>query len=280
MTASVSSPESALVPLPPSDALEVRSAGGVQTWLMRLAPVNAINPDLLASLEVALSAAVADESVSAVVLASDLKVFSAGADARWMTTTVREHGPQGLLVEFNRTMDRFRELCAELRRSPLLIVAAIDGHTLAGGLELAAACDLRFAADNDGIQIGVPEMDLFGAMPSGGGGAQFLARLLGPSRALAFILDAKPITPRAAYDAGLVDRICPPGQARGSAERFAAEVATKAGRVGVAAAKRTVFVGAELPLDAALELDHTVHWDAMRRGNFLSGVDAFVERYG
>lgn len=259
---------------------EVISGKGYQTWLMRQPPVNAINPELLAHIDAAIRAVSADSSVAAVVLASDLRVFSAGADATWMARTVKEHGSTGLLEMFNETMDEFRRLCHELRRLPVLVIAAIEGHTLAGGLELAAACDLRFSTDQEKVQFGAPEMDLFGVMPSGGGGAQYLARLLGPSRALDLILDAKPIPPSRALEIGLVDRIYPAGSVREQAESFAADVARKAGRIGVNAVKRAIFGGQELPLGPALDLDHSLHWDSMRRGNFLPGVDAFVAKFG
>ncbi|SDI22099.1 enoyl-CoA hydratase [Sinosporangium album] len=260
--------------------LHVRSADGVQTWLMEFPPVNAIDPAFLDSLESALDEAERDESVSAVVLGSALRVFSAGADATWMSETVGEIGTAGLVEVFNRTMDRFRRLCVRIRRSDLLVVAAMDGHTLAGGLELAAACDLRVAADDDRIKIGVPEMDLFGALPSGGGGSQFLARLMGPARALRFILEAKPVTPSQARDLGIVEELCDSGGALERAETFAGQVAAKAGRIGVAAAKRSILDGADLPLSDAMLLDRAVHWDAMRRGNFPAGVEAFTRTYG
>jgi enoyl-CoA hydratase/carnithine racemase len=262
-------------------SLEIVSGAGIQTWKMNFAPVNQLNAATLPVLAQAVSKAAEDQSVAAVVLTSASRVFSAGADASEMARMAAEHGAgAGLVDQFNRTMDTFRELCIAIRRSPFLVIAALNGHTLAGGLELAAACDLRFAADSDKVQIGVPEMDLFGAMPSGGGGAQFLARLMGPSRALLFILDAKPIAPKAAYAAGLVDRLCAPEALLNEAEGFASAVAKKAGRVGVAAAKSAVLGGAELPLFDALQYDHAIHWDCMRRGNFVDGVANFVKRFG
>lgn len=268
-------------------ALAVADHEGVQRWTMQLAPVNAINADMLTAFEAALDAAEADDAVAAVVLDSGLKVFSAGADATWMAQTAGELGPQGLLADFNVTMDRFRAVCLRLRQAPFLVIAALDGHTLAGGLELAAACDLRFCADSPGLRLGVPEMDLFGCLPSGGGGAQFLARLLGPSRALEFILSAKPIGPARAFEIGLVERLCPAGQdsapasapASAGALAFAGQVAGKAGRIGVSCAKRAIFGAGELPLSAAMPLDGVLHWDTMRRGNFLAGVEAFTQRY-
>jgi enoyl-CoA hydratase len=260
--------------------LAIEAGEGTQTWTMDSAPVNAIDPEFLVELETALAAAVADESVATIVLTSNLKVFSAGADAGWMSGVVAEKGAEGLLEDFNRTMDHFREVCIAIRRAPVLVIAALNGHTMAGGLELAAACDLRFCADAEKLRIGVPEMDLFGSMPSGGGGAQFIARLMGPSRALRFILDAKPIGPAAALEAGLVDDLFPAEELLERSRAFAAEVAAKAGRVGVAAAKRAILGGPELPLLEAMELDRSLHWDSMRRGNFIPGVADFVERYG
>jgi enoyl-CoA hydratase len=267
----------------PSQALslEIAAGAGIQTWKMNFAPVNQLNAITLGLLADAVKNATDDSSIAAVVLTSAKRVFSAGADASEMAGIAARFGRgSGLVDQFNKTMDTFRELCMAIRRAPFLVIAALNGHTLAGGLELAAACDLRFVADSDKIQIGVPEMDLFGALPSGGGGAQFLARLMGASRALQFILDAKPISPKAAYAAGLADRLCPPAVLLNEAEAFASAVAKKAGRIGVAAAKSAVLGGVELPLFDALQYDRSIHWDAMRRGNFVSGVANFTERFG
>jgi enoyl-CoA hydratase len=260
--------------------LEVKNGSGIQTWILSFPPVNPINEEFLDALHLQLQRAVADPSVAAVVITSGLRVFSAGADAAWMSGVFAEHGADGLVDRFNIIMNDFRRLCIALRSSPLLVLAALNGHALAGGLELAVACDLRFAANSDGLKIGVPEMDLFGAMPTGGGGAQFIARLMGPTRALQFILDGKPISPAAAAQAGLVDRLCAPETLLAEAETFASDVARKAGRIGVGAAKRGIFGGEELPLANAMMLDESLHWDAMRRGNFKAGVANFIQRFG
>ena len=260
--------------------LDVDAQPGIQVWTLGFAPVNAIGPELLDQLEGALTAAVADESVAVIVLTSSLRVFSAGADAKWIKRVVDAEGPEQLLIRFRHTMDRFRALCVRMRRSDLLFVVALAGHTLAGGLELAAACDLRFAADDDAIQIGAPEMKLFGVMPSGGAGTQFLSRLMGPARCLRFLLEAESATPNQAHDLGIVEQLVEPDRLREEVMAFATRVAGRAGRAGVGAAKRLALDGAELPLFEAIEFDHTVHWDSMRRGNFLPGVSAFVKQFG
>jgi enoyl-CoA hydratase/carnithine racemase len=247
---------------------------------MGFAPVNAIDPAFLDALNAAFDAALADESVAAIVLTSGLRVFSAGADASWMGAIVREHGAEQLLEDFNRTMDRFRDLCIRIRRSNLLFVAALNGHTLAGGLELAAACDLRFASNHERVQIGASEMKLFGVMPSGGGGAQFIARLMGPARALEFILEAENCSPTRALELGLVERLYAPDELLPAAQEFSGRVAGRAGRIGINAAKRSILDAVALPVYEGLEVDRVVHWDSMRRGGFLPGVTAFVEQYG
>jgi enoyl-CoA hydratase/carnithine racemase len=260
--------------------LNLTGTDGAQTWTMRFGSVNAIDPEFLSAMESALDSAIADESVAAVVITSGLRVFSAGANASWMGQVTRERGRAQLLAEFNLIMDRFRDLCVRMRRSDLLFVAALNGHTLAGGLELAAACDLRFAADHERIQIGAPEMKLFGVMPSGGGGAQFIARLMGPGRALEFILEAENCSPARALELGLVERLYPPETLMAETEAFARRIAARAGRIGINAAKRSIIDAVSLPVYEGLEVDRIVHWDSMRRGGFLPGVEAFVEQYG
>lgn len=254
--------------------------GGVETWTMRNAPVNALNPEFAGEFESRLDQTLANDRVSVVVLTSGLKVFSAGADAKWIADWVKKHGAEGLVDEFKQTLDRFRELWHRMRQSDVLFAAAVNGHAIAGGLELAAACDVRFAADNDEIRIGASEMKLFGVMPSGGGGTQYISRLMGPSRALAFLLESEPCPPREALRLGLVDRLCAADALAGETAAFASRVSGRAGRVGVNAAKRLTLDAVSLPLDEALVFDAEVHWDSMRRGGFVPGVNAFVASFG
>jgi enoyl-CoA hydratase len=247
---------------------------------MTYPPFNAISPQWLKDVNEQLDKTIADEEISVVVLASGLRLFSAGADASWMAEEYSERGGEGLVDVFSSTMDDFRALCKRIRSAPVLFIAAMGGHTLAGGLELAAACDLRLASDNERVQIGVPEMQHFGVMPSGGGGAQFLARILGPSRALYFILDGNSVTPQEAYRMGLVDALLPAESFEQDTVDFAGRVARQAGRIGVAACKHAVLDLSQLPLDEALDRERSVHWDSVRRGNFLPGIPAFIAQFG
>jgi enoyl-CoA hydratase/carnithine racemase len=123
-------------------------------------------------------------------------------------------------------------------------------------------------------------MKLFGVMPSGGGCAQFLARILGPTRALEFILEAESWSPARALELGLVERLYPTDDLVGETQAFAGRIAARAGRVGINAAKRSILDAVSLPVYEGLEVDRVVHWDSMRRGGFLPGVEAFVEKFG
>jgi enoyl-CoA hydratase/carnithine racemase len=262
------------------ELVESEIEGGVETWTMRHAPVNALSPELADAFEARLAATLANEAVSVVVLTSGLKVFSAGADAKWIAEIVSTQGSAQLVEEFKAVLDRFRDLFRRMRESDVLFVACVCGHAIAGGLELAAACDLRFAADEEQIKIGASEMKLFGVMPSGGGGTQYLSRIMGPSRALEFLLEAEPCSPQRALQLGLVERVVAADTLLADTQAFAGRIAGRAGRVGVNAAKRLTLDAASLPLGEALDLDAEVHWDSMRRGGFVPGVDAFVARFG
>jgi len=193
---------------------------------------------------------------------------------------VNDEGSEALLQQFEETLERFRALWLRMRLSDLLFIAAINGHAIAGGLELAAACDLRFAANNPELQIGASEMKLFGVMPSGGGGVQYITRLMGPSAALHFLLEAEPCDPATAHALGLVDRLCAPEALVDDTLSFARRVAKRAGRVGVNAAKRLTLDASTMQFEDAIEFDRSVHWDSMRRGGFLPGIEAFVARFG
>src|SRR5258708_11892094 len=98
------------------------------------------------------------------------------------------------------------ETFRKMETTPLVFIAAISGHCLGGGLELALACDLRFAAEG-AYQIGLPEVNL-GLFP-GSGGTQRLPRLVGLSRGLDMIATATTLKPADAKEAGIVDRLYP-----------------------------------------------------------------------
>lgn len=255
-------------------------APGVARWRLNAPPVNALDPRLLGALEARLDALEDDRETAVVILGSALRLFSAGADASWMAGRIAEAGVETLIDEFENLMGRFRAICLRIHRSDRLFIASLTGHTLAGGLELAAACDLRFAADHPKSQIGVPEMKLFGVLPSGGGGTVFLGRILGPAAALQLILEGEPVRPRRALELGLVDRLDTPEEHEAAVLDVAGRIAKQAGIGGIAAAKAVLHGTAPLPIAEAVERDREIHWRRMRSGAFATSVTAFAERFG
>lgn len=133
------------------------------------------------------------------------------------------------------------------------VIAAIEGHAVAGGLELAAWCDLRVAAAGATLGVycrrwGVPLID---------GGTVRLPRIIGLGRALDLILTGRPVDSEEALRIGLVDRVVPDGEARAAAERLAAEIAAFPATC-VKTDRASVYDGLDLDHDAALarELEH------------------------
>jgi enoyl-CoA hydratase/carnithine racemase len=126
----------------------------------------------------------------------------------------------GGVVELART----HRALTRLGSLPQVVVAAIDGDALAGGCELALACDLRVMARGEG-RIGLVEVTA--GIPPGAGGTQRLARAVGPARARSMILRASIVDADAAYDLGLVDEVCEPDAVLATARGVAAEVARR-----------------------------------------------------
>ena len=169
---------------------------GVAVLKLNRPPANAHHLAMIEELGQAVLAIRFDASVKAIVMgsASD-RFFSAGADIQ----AIRDESAEqlGLLSQTSK------EVIMQMRATPKVYLAAVNGHCMGGGLELALACDLRFAADAS-YQIGVPEVAL-GLIP-GEGGTQLLGRILGTSRALDLMITGRPLTPREAKDLGLLSQ--------------------------------------------------------------------------
>src|SRR2546429_8523241 len=173
--------------------------GGVGIMVLDGPPANSYDYAFLRSFASAVDDVRADEDTHAVVVTSaSEKFFSAGADvSAFASGTTRSRVMTALLAH-----ESFRKM----ENTPIIFIAAISGHCLGGGFELALACDLRFAAEG-AYQIGLPETNL-GLFP-GSGGTQRLPRLVGLSKGLDLIANATTMKPAEAKDAGIFDRLFP-----------------------------------------------------------------------
>lgn len=152
-------------------------------------PVNALSHAVRSGLSETIQAAIADDTVKAIVLTAAGRTFPAGADVR----------------EFGRPRETpiLSQVCDLLENSPKPTIAAVHGNALGGGFELALACHYRVVLHN--ARLGLPEVKL-GVLP-GGGGTQRVPRIVGAEAALDLMLSGKPIPARKAFNLGLVDQI-------------------------------------------------------------------------
>jgi len=224
-------------------------------------PVNAISKAVATGILEALSRAESDEGCRAMVITGDgPRFFSAGAD----------------VTEFGEPMEqisRALEVTRRLEASRLPVIAAVNGVAFGGGCETALACDLRICSED--ARFGQPEIKL-GIIP-GWGGTQRLPRLVGRGRALEMLLTGDPIGAARALELGLVNRVV-------AAERLGEEALTLARTMAdrpplaVAAIKRAVRRGLEMPLDQGLSLEGEEFAAILLTEDAREGVVAFLEK--
>src|SRR5881275_1929592 len=225
--------------------VRLEKQGGVGIMVLDRPPANSYDYAFLRSFASAVDDVRADEDIHAVVVTSALeKFFSAGADvSAFASGTTRSRVMTALLAH-----ESFRKM----ENTPIIFIAAIAGHCLGGGFELALACDLRFAAEGT-YQIGLPETNL-GLFP-GSGGTQRLPRLVGLAKGLDLIANATTLKPAEAKDAGIVDRLFPDAAAcRAGAIEYAAKLAAGPG-VAIGHAKLAITQGYGGPLDLGLAIE-------------------------
>ena len=181
-------------------------------------PLNAIDEQVVTELAAATTELAADSEIRAVLVRSALDgVFMAGADIHEFERIAAEGIDRALLAQ--EVFTGFAEL-------PQPTVAAINGHALGGGLELALACDFRFLARADGALLGLPEVRL-GLLP-GAGGTQRLTRLVGHGRATELIMKGLQLAPEQAADAGLVHFLVEPDELEDLSRDYAVRLARQA----------------------------------------------------
>ena len=240
---------------------------GVALIHLNRPPVNSYNRGFIDDLNQAIDEVRFDESVVAAVLTSDLpKFFSAGADItmfRTVTSKVRA-----------MTILHMHEVLLKMEHTPKIFIAAIGGHSLGGGLEIALATDFRFAAEGD-YRMGVPEVTL-GLLP-GNGGTQRLPRLIGRQKAMELLLTGKALDPKTAASLGVVDRLVPADQLLPDAVAFAASLAAGPS-VAIGEIKLAAKQGVEMSLESALALERGGIFRLFQTADAKEGMDAFAQK--
>lgn len=158
-------------------------------------------------------------------------------------------------------------------RLPQPVIAAIHGHCLGGGFELALYCDIRVAAEN--AVFSFPEMTL-GAYP-GAGAAVVLPRLIGRGRAKEIFFTARKVKADEALSLGIVEHVVPHGEILKKANEIATEI-KKSSPLGVASIKQMVNFGTDLPFEQANALNDKLRRPLEATEDYLEGIKAFFEK--
>ncbi len=250
---------------PESVRIDVREGLAFVT-IARPQALNALDDGTLEALERVFLRIASDASIGAVVVTGEgEKAFVAGADI----AELAKMGPE----EARAAATRGQRVFDAVERCGRLVVAAVNGFALGGGLELALACHVRFAAAE--AKLGLPEVTL-GLVP-GYGGTQRLARLCGVGRALEIILSGDMVDAATAERFGLVNRVVPRAELLGAAEAFARRVMGR-GPLAVRYAIDSVLGGAGLPLAAGLERERTLFALCFATADAREGTTAFLEK--
>jgi enoyl-CoA hydratase/carnithine racemase len=235
-------------------------------------PANTYTYEMMQDLDAQILRARMDEQAEVIVLiGAGEKFFSAGANIG-MLSEVTSGFKYCFCLHANETLNR-------LEHTPKLTIAALNGHTVGGGLEIAMAADIRIAREGGGM-VGLPEVNL-GVLP-GTGGTQRLTRLVGKSRAIELMATGETFGFDRAAELGLVNQVVEAENRDAFLEavmEYAKQFTTpnKATKA-VGHIKRSVQTGGELPFEQALTLERELQQQLFQSEDAREGLNAYVEK--
>jgi enoyl-CoA hydratase/carnithine racemase len=251
---------------------EYETKGSVALLTLNAPPVNGYSFDMMKDLDRAILEARFDPKVEVIVVTGKgEKFFCAGADI-------------GMLKAADPTFKYYfclhaNETLCRLENTPKLCIAAINGHCVGGGLEVALACDLRVARKGAG-KVGLPEVAL-GVLP-GTGGTQRLTRSVGKSRAIQLMVEGATFDFETALGYGLVNEVWETASHADFMERVLAYAGrfTTPGKASLAVGriKRAVQTGAEIGLEQGLALERELQAELFASEDAREGLAAYVEK--
>ena len=246
---------------------EVRH-GAMWIRLNRPDAMNSLTPDVLRGISRALDEAQADAEVRAVVLTGTGRAFCAGADLKFVREQVGDNAGaiNDFLQDVLSTMNR-------LASYPMPVIAALNGITLAGGLELVLCCDLVLAARS--AKIGDAHAN-YGLLP-GGGGSVRLPRVIGATRAKYLLYTGDFLSAEALKEAGLVNQVVDDDQLMAQTQTLVEKIAARS-PLGMRRMKALVDDGLQQPVDTALRLELLASEAHSYSQDLKEGLAAFKEK--
>jgi len=232
-------------------------------------PANTYSYEMMQQLDAAVLEARMDENVHVLLIrGAGEKFFCAGASISMLTKADPTY-KYYFCLHANETLCR-------LEQTPKLAIAALNGHTVGGGLELALACDIRIAK-KDGGKIGLPEVNL-GVLP-GTGGTQRFARVVGRSRALELMARGHTFSFEEALQMGLVNHIYEGSNFWNEVRNYAKQFCPPTKAAGaVGRVKRAVVTGSEIPFNEALSLERELQQVLFTSEDAKEGLAAYIEK--
>jgi enoyl-CoA hydratase len=256
----------------PADLVQYCAGDGIAFLTLNDPPANTYTYEMMQALDRAILKARMDEVVQVIVITGyGEKFFSAGANIN-MLANVTPTFKYYFCLHANETLSR-------LEQTPKLVIAAINGHCVGGGLEIAMAADIRIARRNAG-KMGLPEVSL-GVLP-GTGGTQRLSRLVGKSKAIELMVMGQLFDFERGLELGLLNQILDGEtheQFTQQVAEFAAQFTTPNKATGaVGRIKRSVQTGAEIPFESALGLERELQQQLFQSEDAKEGLDAYVNK--
>lgn len=249
------------------ETIEHRYENGIgYVTINRPEVLNALNSKVFRELGEVFEEILLNDEIRVVILTGKgEKAFVAGSDIRELQ--------QCTPLEARQFSMRTKKTQQAIANFPKPVIAALNGYTLGGGLEVAMCCDIRIASEN--ARFGQPEIGL-GFIP-GGGGTQRLARIIGVGRAKEMVYSGKMINASRAYEIGLVNRVVPQEQLLSEATELAQNIAAKSSII-LEFAKTAIDKGLDMDLDAGLQMEIELWGECYATKDRDEGIAAFLEK--
>jgi enoyl-CoA hydratase len=246
-----------------------RKEGNVGVIELNDPPANTYTHEMMRQLDDSIIKARFDNDVQVIILrgAGD-KFFCAGANIK-MLNEVDPVFKYYFCLHANETLSR-------LEQTPKLVIAALNGHCVGGGLEIAMAADIRIARADSG-KIGLPEVSL-GVLP-GTGGTQRLLRLVGKSKAIELMVTGRTFSFEEAKEMGIVNDVYPKADFWENVMLYAKQF-TLPGKAAMAVGhiKRAVQSGGEVPLEYGLAMERELQSLLFKSTDAKEGLAAYIEK--
>jgi enoyl-CoA hydratase/carnithine racemase len=255
-----------------STLINYRTEDGIAFLALNDPPANTYSYEMMQALDASILRARMDDSIQVIVITGNgEKFFSAGANIN-MLANVTPSFKYYFCLHANETLNR-------LEQTPKLVIAAINGHCVGGGLEVALAADLRIAREGAG-KMGLPEVAL-GVLP-GTGGTQRLVRLVGKARAIELMATGELFTFEHGLELGLINKLF----TAETIEAFQDQVKTYARQfttpqkaaLAVGKIKRGVQTGSEISFEAGLALERELQQQLFQSEDAREGLDAYANK--